>query len=1518
MKKILGLDLGTNSIGWALIEQNTEAFNGKIIGAGVRIIPMDQSQLGDFEKGNTVPQTAERTKYRSIRRLRERFLLRRERLHRVLNILGFLPIHYANSIDFISKKGQFIKNSEVKLAYVKDESGNFEFLFENSFRELTKEFKIANPNINNIPFDWTLYYLRNKALTQKIEKEELAWIILNFNQKRGYNQLRGEEDEKSESKTSEFFSLKVIDVIELNEKSSKNQFLFKIVLENGWEFIKPSNIPVEWKGKIKEFIITTDTNEDGSIKLDRYGKEKRSFRAPAEDDWTLLKKKTESDLNKSLKTVGSFIYDNLLKIPNQKIKGKLIRTIERDYYHTELEMILTKQNEFHPELSEKILFATCCQELYPNNELHKNNIANRNMNYLLLDDIIFYQRPLKSKKYQISNCRFETRSYKDNDGNLKIKPLKAISKSHPRFQEFRLWQFIHNLGIYQREVIKDGKLQIDVNITDSLITTDSEIASLFEWLNNRKEIDQKGLLKYFKLKEGTHRWNYVEDKSYPCNKTRADIVNKLLKVPNAGIEFLTPEIEESLWHILYSVTDKKEIVKALATFAKKYNLDAEFIVQFKSFKPFDNEYGSYSSKAINKLLPLMRVGKYWNEKAIPHDIILRIDAISERLKAIDYDSTKISNITDDDIPKPVLKSFINCKNPLSGLNTYQANYAVYNRHAEEGEILKWAKAADIDTYLKETFKQHSLRNPIVEQIITETLRVVKDIWNFYGEGKENYFDEIHIELGRDLKNPASVREQISKQNIKNENTNLRIRSLLTELATHSDVDNVRPFSPSQQEILKIFEDGILNAESDIPEDIISISKSSSPSKTQLIRYKLWLDQKYRSPYTGQIIPLSKLFTPMYEVEHIIPQSRYFDDSLSNKVICESEVNKDKGNNLGYEYIKEFHGKIIELGFGKKVKLFDLNEYENYVKQNFIKNPGKMKKLLMEDIPEGFIERQMNDTRYISKLVKNLLSNIVREENEKETTSKNVIALSGGVTNALKQDWGLNNVWNDLITPRFERLNTLTNSNDFGEWTNKDGKRVFQTKVPLNLQKGFTKKRIDHRHHALDAIIIATASRNHVNYLNNQFANAENKRIDLRNILCIKKFNTDNKSNYRWIFKKPWESFTADSKEKLESFIVSFKQNNRVINKTTNYYQRWKLDPTTKTLKKIKVIQTKGENWAIRKPLHKETVYGKITLRLKKTVQLSQALEKLEMIVDRSLKKKVSELKKDGFDAKKIINYFKEYNYRWNNLDISKVEIYYYEGDLVANRVNINDTFDSSMIKCVTDNGIRNIMQNHLDNYSDSKDDKIIEHPELAFSPDGIDALNKNIVNLNNGKFHKPIYKVRTYETKGNKFNLGNDGNKRTKFVEAAKGTNLFFAIYQDKNKKRIYETIPLNVVIERQKMGLEPVPEKKIHEKTQEEAKLLFYLSPNDLVIIPSINENFEELNFNTINFNNTSCIYKMLSSSGNQCFFIQNNISSIIWDKNEFSALNKMEKSIDGIMIKEFCYKVECDRIGNIKTAYK
>lgn len=712
MKKILGLDLGTNSIGWAVVcHSDTDGQTERkwIEMAGSRIIPMDAAILGDFDKGNSKSQTSERTGFRGIRRLRERVLLRRERLHKVLKLIGFLPQHYIDSLDFSNHSGKFQLGTEVKLPWRKNEIGKYEFLFQNSFNEMLADFAKKQPELvamgRKVPYDWTIYYLRKKALSEKITKEELAWILLNFNQKRGYYQLRGEEEEEKKNRLEDFYALKVVEVEQTDDKKGKDIW-YNVHLENGWIYRRSSNVPLDWKDKIKEFIVTTELNEDGTPKVDKDGCVKRSFRMPKEDDWKLLKKKTEADIERSHKTIGCYIYDTLLQSPQQKIKGKLVRTIERKFYKDELKLILDKQQAFHPELQDRELYKACLDVLYPMNVAHKNNVANRGFVYLFMEDILFYQRPLKSKKSLIDNCPYEENQYIDvTTGEIKKAPIKCIAKSHPLYQEFRLWQFIANIRIYQKEKKVDGKLLTDIDVTTEYLSSKDDYVALYEWLCVRKEIEQKTFLKYpaFGLKKEieNYRWNYVEGKSYPCNETRSLILHYLEK---AGISstFLSTKIEESLWHILYSVEDRIELETALRTFASKYQLSCNFVEVFKKFPPFKKEYGAYSAKAIKRLLPLMRMGKYWKVDAIDGNTAERIEKI-------------LSGECDEKILNKVREKTIHLSetSDFQGLPLWLACYVVYNRHSEGKEVAKWKSPEDIDIYLK-SFKQHSLRNPIVE------------------------------------------------------------------------------------------------------------------------------------------------------------------------------------------------------------------------------------------------------------------------------------------------------------------------------------------------------------------------------------------------------------------------------------------------------------------------------------------------------------------------------------------------------------------------------------------------------------------------------------------------------------------------------------------------------------------------------------------------------------------------------------------------------------------------------------
>lgn len=1535
MKRILGLDLGTNSIGWAVVERNDTT--GRIVKSGSRIIPMDAATLGDFASGNTKSQTADRTAKRSARRMRERFLLRRERLHRILHLMDFLPKHYDERIGWDLENdnkhyGTFLEGDEPKIAWKKGDGGKYEFVFQCSFNEMLEEFKNQYPDLvsdgKKIPYDWTLYYLRQKALSQKISKEELAWIILNFNQKRGYNQLRDEVLESTDDKKEEYMCLTVSSVA-AEEASKGKDVWYEIRFENSdIIYRRKSKYPLDWVGKKRNLIVTTKLDENGIPRLKKDGSIDYNVKSPNENDWALQKIKTEQDLKTSGLTIGQFIYAALLANPSEKIRGGLVRTIEREFYKEELERILKKQAEYHPELTNRSLYEECINELYRNNETHRNNISHNDFTYLLLEDVIFYQRPLKSKKSLIDDCPYEGHKGVDKQtGEICTYPLKCIAKSNPYFQEYRIWKFLSDLRIIENTKEVDGHIYSDVDVTSEFIPDNEAWGNLHLWLNDKGNIEQGELLTHLGIKKKEHnkyRWNFVEDKKYPMNATRHALLAKM-----QGNETLSRDLEHSLWHLLYSTKSKAEIDKSLSKSSKGGTIYTKLvsagfsetcIEKLKSVKLPDEGYGAYSEKAIKKLLPLMRTGTLWDangiDSATRHRIELfakdeAMDNLSESVKQ------KISSLTDI--------------SQYQRLPEWLACYVVYGRHSEASDIVKWNTPNDINIYLN-NFKQHSLRNPIVECVILETLRVVRDIWNRFGN-----LDEIHVEMGRDLKNPSDKRRRMTQQIWENENTNIRIKALLAEL-THPeyDIQNVRPYSPSQQDLLRIYEEDVLahnDPDDEIRDIITSLSNpTKQPYRSQVLRYKCWLDQKYCSPYTGQPIPLSRLFTSDYEIEHIIPQSRYFDDSFSNKVICESEVNKLKDNALGYEFIKKHHGQTIQLGSGKTVRILEVTGYEDFVKKTYgdAKTASKRRKLLMDEIPTDFIQRQMNDSRYISKVIKGLLSNIVRTVDEdgnleREAISKNLITCNGSVTTRLKRDWGLGEVWNYIVLPRFQRLNELTGQTCFTSF-NTHGNEI--PAMPLELQKGFNIKRIDHRHHAMDAIVIACTTREHVNLLSNESALPEHQ--EMKHALSRKLRRCEDviiNGKKRSIYKEfimPWATFKNDTLSSLLQIVVSFKQNLRVLNQATNLYSRYADGQKT-------FIKQQGtDHFAIRKSLHKDTVFGHVNLQRIRTIKLKDALKDINRIVDRRLKNKIKELKAKHYNDKQLLVYFKDYAYEWKGYDFNKIEVFYFTDErekMVATRF-LNDIVSifsgktkkqdiEKVISQITDTGIQKILTNYLN--------ENLDRIEFAFSAEGLEQMNENIAKYNNGKQHKPIYKVRMTKTMGQKFPIGLSGNKNKKYVVADEGTNLFFAIYQTENGERKFQTIPLEEIIARMKEKLSPV-----NDIDEEGNKLLFHISPNDLVYLPTPDECTDEI----ISIENLSAnrIYRFVDSSGTTANFVPDTIASVIYhlkkdeaerfcngstiqdELGKGSPQSKNQKAITGEMVKDICIPLSVNRIGEIK----
>ena len=203
-KKILGLDIGTNSIGWAFIEsnayENLETLDGRIIQLGSRIIPMDADAMNKFETGNPESKAAGRRQARGARRLNQRYKLRRKRLIEALKILGWMPATFPADFKKLNKH-----NINTYLPYSKNLKNEAADFFGVKDKKTTKDLQYE------ISEDWMIYFLKTKALHTQVSLPELARILYHYNQRRGFRSSRKdnkiEEDETQQKKQEEWVEI---------------------------------------------------------------------------------------------------------------------------------------------------------------------------------------------------------------------------------------------------------------------------------------------------------------------------------------------------------------------------------------------------------------------------------------------------------------------------------------------------------------------------------------------------------------------------------------------------------------------------------------------------------------------------------------------------------------------------------------------------------------------------------------------------------------------------------------------------------------------------------------------------------------------------------------------------------------------------------------------------------------------------------------------------------------------------------------------------------------------------------------------------------------------------------------------------------------------------------------------------------------------------------------------------------------------------------------------------------------
>lgn len=1546
-KRILGLDIGTNSIGGALINL-PESFDdygkeGNIEWIGSRIIPLDGDYLQKFESGSQAEtKAAFRRVKRGSRRLKQRYKLRRTRLTQVFKVLGWL-------------NEDFPENFKKKI--IEDE--NFKFSIrdylpfsEQTIKEAENEFGVKNKN-GKLAFseDWVIYYLRKKALTEKITFSELARIIYMMNQRRGFKSSRKDlkEGDVTEIKWVEILKIKSVEQ-ENEEKNKKGNH--KYVVTPFSDKVKPwteeRKKKPEWEGKEFTFLITEKTDEKGKVT-------QLKPQIPKPDDWALC---TTAQHNKmGDKHPGEYFFDGLKENKNNfKIRQY---AVYRSKYKMELDTIWQVQLEKNDALkkintNKEILFKLA-ETLYPTQAKAKmsklNEFMSKDLLHIISNDIIYYQRELKSQKNSIGECQYESK--KGIDGE--IYGLKCAPKSSPEFQEFRIWQNIHNIRIFEREQRVDGYTKLDVDVTHLFVNSKVK-GELFEKFDTSKEITLENVFKILnndseiKISDKTHRINmfFKADKKLSGNEIKYYFRKTFNKCGFGvkGEELLNDKGKlYKLWHILYSISSSdaeksvKGISSALGNKKNLFDLPPEVVEALSNSPEIEKQkkYAAYSSKAIRKLLPLMRVGKYWNENEISIDVKEKARKINERLEAIDFNERKINEIADDDVQKQLLKSFIKVEDQTQGLNTYQACYLVYDRHSEKINDKTYSNINELD--ILKLIPNNSLRNPIVEQVVRETLHLVKDVWKKYGQP-----DEIHIELGRELKKNADEKKKATDGNNANFVEKQRIKKLLFELINDKDgfeeyddnEDKVtskfsvkpNPDSPKDIDKFRIWKSGSPNKDDELEKLFKNGNKDRIPTKTEIKKYTLWLSQGCRSPYTGKIIPLSKLFDKTeYEIEHIIPQSKFANDSFNNLVITEAAINPSpyKGSMLARNFIKHFggeNGKELVIS-NRKYFILGESEYENRCKDAFKYQRGKLKNLLATEVPEDFVSRQLNDTRYITKKVAELLGPIAKDK-------AGVIFTGGSITSELKKKWGLNKEWKKLLLPRFRRLEEINKKEYILQ--NKFDANDIDINVPENPELEL--KRIDHRHHALDALIVAATTREHIRYLNS--LNAVDSSDELKRVQ-----RTLVKGKVRE-FKTPWEKFTEEARNKLEEAIVSFKTNNKVVSKPSNKFVKWK-QQADGTFEKVYIKQIPNSRWlAVRKSMFKEPqgiVYIKEivteSFRTPKDMMKILKLQIARMEAQNTPKQKntsyiydqeTREIVKNIIDlAGGNIETIEKYLKKFKPVDSNGEKIYTVRiavfNEYAAKRVTLDKTFDHKKIDKIpyAKNGksvIGKLLHDHL------KSTEYGDEPSLAFSGEGLEALAK--------RAGMPITKVTIAEQKSS------DSKFRNQYVEIDAGSNAYFIIYENiiTKEREDYKSLATHKAIERLVKG-EPLAEKKEGFKS-------IIISPNDLVYVPTKDE-LEKIKANDespINWSNRKNIfqrtYKMVSCTGGKCEFVPHSISNSnpIIDEIELGSSNKNQRAWDGkvqlvksdkkdkptredsgTMIKEVCIKLKIDRLGNIKS---
>ncbi len=590
----------------------------------------------------------------------------------------------------------------------------------------------------------------------------------------------------------------------------------------------------------------------------------------------------------------------------------------------------------------------------------------------LRNKIIYYQRNLKSCKHLVALCDFEKREYVNPAGKTVQSGPKVAPRSSPLFQYCKLWESINNLSAN----IKNKK-------NDSLYITAEQKQQIFHFMDTHEKLKLSDLYKILGIsKADGWRGGKAIGNGLPGNTTKCALAKALKGHPEAEqwLQFSlkieqTSTVNTETGEVVRIVTDDFEQEPLYRLWHTVYSISDEQELK----NTLKKQFGISDPETLDRLCRIDFVKSGYGNKS------------SRAMRRI--------------IPY-LQEGFLYSEACLCAGFNHSSTLS-----AQENQLRPLVEKLPL-------LAKNELRQPVVEKILNQMIHVVNAAIDAYGP-----FDEIRVELARELKQSKEERNETDQQMRKNQREN------------------------------------------DAKAKRIQEEYALTPTRSRIQKFKLWEESQHKCMYCNSPVNVSDFLSGYdVEIEHILPKALFFDDSFSNKVCSCKKCNGEKGALTAYDYMAS-KGDAVLADYIERVNRHYAEKHISKTKLERLLTPGNK-------IPDDFIERQLRESQYIARKAREIL----------QTVCRNVTATSGSVTDFLRRQWGWDEVLHRLNFNRYRELDPENELNFIVPVERKHKNNLF-----TELRIKDWSKRNDHRHHAIDALTIACTKQGYIQRLNNLMA-----------------------------------------------------------------------------------------------------------------------------------------------------------------------------------------------------------------------------------------------------------------------------------------------------------------------------------------------------------------------------------------------------------------------------------------------